>query len=180
MLIKDIYERAKARGVHVKTLVVLERLESIVARDPNDTYAYVEMGHLWHLNGNYAVALELYNKVIALDSRFAYALCYRADLLATCPEAQFRDGVKAVADATLALNVGREEGFLQNDWRHRMFLRVLAAAYAEIGDFTAAMEAENEALAFTVTKRAARTIKHYLSSYRSQVPIRKKRGVNWS
>lgn len=59
-------------------------------------------------------------------------------ILATCPEAQFRDGQRAVKLATELLKTNEEDP---------TFLDNLAAAYAEIGDFAQAVATQQRALA---------------------------------
>ncbi|QDT48177.1 hypothetical protein Pan258_22170 [Symmachiella dynata] len=172
-----LFERAKERGVDPKTLIALEKFESDIARDPYDAYAYANMGCWWHWKQEYAKALDHLNTAIRLDGNFAYALCSRADLRATCPDAAYRDSEAAVDDATKAFNIARIEGRLNQDWQHRMFLRVLAAAHAEAGNYGAAIEIENEALRFTITKSATRKITTRLAKYESCEPIRDERGI---
>ncbi|SFM85965.1 tetratricopeptide repeat protein [Nitrosomonas communis] len=102
--------------------------KAAIAIYPNDPYAYNYMGLCWHEHQRYSEALELYNKAIQLDPQFAHALCAQASLLATCPDAKYRDGALAVKDATTALRIAQERNQLQSDWKHRMYLQTLAAA----------------------------------------------------
>jgi tetratricopeptide (TPR) repeat protein len=172
-----LFLRAKERGVDPKTLMALEQFEADISRDPNDAFAYASMGHWWHCKSEYAKALEHYNTAIRLDPKFAYALCARADLQSTCPSQEFRNGQAAVTDAARATEIAQESGHLKRDWRHRMYLRVQAAAHAETGDYEAAIAIETGALEMAVTKSATRKITDNLATYRLQQPVRDPRGI---
>jgi hypothetical protein len=63
----------------------------------------------------------------------------RGVMLATCPEAGFRDGPRAVSLARRACEA--------TDWKHPYYLGTLGATLAEIGDFDEAARWQAEALA---------------------------------
>jgi tetratricopeptide (TPR) repeat protein len=175
--IMSLFEQPVSKNMDPKTLAMIEQFENSVMGNPKDAIAYAKMGHSWFRLQEYARVLEHLNTAIQLDPQLAYALCARADLRATCPDVLFRDGEAAVRDATTALEIEKRKGLLRRDWMHRVYLQVLAAAYAESGNFASAIETEQEALSFTITKVARQEIEEHLTNYKLREPLRKERGL---
>jgi tetratricopeptide (TPR) repeat protein len=147
--------------------------EEAIRLDPRNADGYVGRGNAWRNQKDYASAFRDYNLALQLDPKSPYALGNRAlaharksqyDLalkdfnqalalhpdswlyrefaffLATCPDAKFRDGKKALALAKKATDMalrGQRDG---------AYLSVLAAAYAEVGDFAEAVVYQQRAL----------------------------------
>jgi len=86
------------------------------------------------LRGRYDESLQELNHVVRIrphmDS-YARALLYRADFLATCPNASYRNGQQAVNDAKIACKL--------TNWSDGDSIAALAAAFAEVGDFDSAV-----------------------------------------
>jgi Tfp pilus assembly protein PilF len=99
--------------------------------DPRNETAYLDRGVVWEIKKEYGKAIADYNEAIRLDPNNAMAYNNRAWLQATCPDAKYRDGRRAFNDASHAyrLTVGK----------HAHKIGTLAAAYAECGDFDAAI-----------------------------------------
>jgi tetratricopeptide (TPR) repeat protein len=117
----------------------LKDLNESLAKFPAYTVAMVNRGYVFELKGEYAKALEEYTRAADRKPGYALALNNAAWVRATCPDAAYRDGAKAVELATKACAAtGHEDG---------MFLDTLAAAHAEAGRFADAVKAQEKALA---------------------------------
>ena len=92
----------------------------------------------WEFKGEYDRAIADYNEVIRLDPNLAMAYSNKAWLLATCADAQYRDGAKAVELATKACEL--------TNWQSADCLGALAAAHAESGDFDKAVHWQTKAV----------------------------------
>jgi tetratricopeptide (TPR) repeat protein len=131
--------------------------------DPKDARAYIGRGSAWSKKTQYDKAIADFNDAIRLDPRNAFGYNHLAMIYATCPEARFRDGEKAVENATQSCEL---TGW--KDW-HR--LDTLAAAYAEAGDFASAVEWETKARDMASDKDKA-DFQSRLDLYKAHKPYR--------
>ena len=121
-----------------------------IGRNSNDAQAYYNRGVTRYrmrdkrqYEGDYKEALTSkavadYKEAIRLDPNYAAAYDALAWLRATDADPWHRDGKEAVANAKKACEVSGGE-----NWH---YLRTLAAAYAESGDFRSAVESETKAI----------------------------------
>ncbi len=93
--------------------------------------------NLMHM-GRYAEALVGFEDMIRRYPDLVSAHEQRAWISATCPDARFRSGKLAVQEATRAAELA--------NWGDDGVLMVLAAAYAEVGDFASAVRWQERAL----------------------------------
>lgn len=100
-----------------------------------DAYSHLGMGLAWQWTRKYHEALACLERAARAEPYVPYVLCARAGLLATCPDDSLRDGRRALADARQAWADAGFAGELEEEWRHRTYAAVLAAAFAECGDF---------------------------------------------
>ena len=89
--------------------------------------------------GDYAQALADFDTALRLDPTYYQAINDRAWVFATAADPAFRDPVESLANATRACEM--------TDWKNPWTLDVLAAAYADRGNFAKAIYTEQEALA---------------------------------
>jgi uncharacterized protein (TIGR03067 family) len=106
--------------------------------DPKCSRAYYYRGVVWDDKGQYEKAIADYNQALRLDPNAFDIYGAVAWLQATCPDAKYRDGRKAVDNASKAceLTCGK------SCW----YIEALAAAYAESGEFEKARQWEEKAI----------------------------------
>jgi tetratricopeptide (TPR) repeat protein len=110
----------------------------VIRLNPKDTMTLEFRGGVWEAKGDYDKANADFNEAVRLAPRSAFAYRRIAWLRATCPNAKYRDGKKAVENATKACEVLRRED--------ADFISTLAAAFAESGDFKKAVEQQTKAI----------------------------------
>ena len=107
------------------------------AIDVNTTWGllYTNRGLTWQRLGQYQKALDDFNRSIEVQPGYGPAYQAKAWLLATCPDAKFRNGGEALDMARQAVFIDRNQGTLDT----------LAAAFARAGDYLQAAAIQEQA-----------------------------------
>jgi tetratricopeptide (TPR) repeat protein len=132
---------------------------------PKFALSYVNRGFSYRNIGDYKQAVADFREGIELDELGGYMhRLYLAEILAACPDASVRNGQQAVAIAT--------QGCEDTQWKHGLMLAVLAAAYAEQGDFDEAVRWQTEGCKH-VDEQLADEMQARLELYQSKSPCRR-------
>jgi tetratricopeptide (TPR) repeat protein len=105
-------------------------LDEAIRLKPTDANLLADRGRVKNFQKQYDQAIADYTAAIQLDSQNAFAYNGLAWQFATCPVAKYRDGKKAVENASIACKL--------TEMKQPHFIGTLAAAHAEAGDFTKA------------------------------------------
>ena len=116
----------------------LEDLNEALKLDPKDAKLWIIRGVAHSNRGEYEKAISNFSEGIRLAPEDPYGLAELAWLYATCSDASFHNGPKAVELATKACELSQ--------WEDAWNLNSLAAAYARIGNFEQAIQWEQKAV----------------------------------
>jgi tetratricopeptide (TPR) repeat protein len=132
---------------------------------PKDASACERRGEAWQIKGKLGHAIEDYAEAIRVDPTHAFAAYNNlAWLQTTCPDEHFRDGKKAVANATKACELSA--------WKSPQCLDTLAAACAEAGDFSNAITWQQKAIEMVPKESDKQVMETYLKLYKAGKPYR--------
>jgi tetratricopeptide (TPR) repeat protein len=141
--------------------------EKTLQIEPNDADAHTGLGNAFLRKGSLREAIAHYNEALVLAPEDPHSRNNIAWVLATAFDASFRDGSRAVefAEQAVQLSGGREP----------QFMRTLAAAYAESGRFSEALDAAQQAAVMATMQGktdVANRLKKDLVLYREHQPLR--------
>jgi serine/threonine protein kinase/Flp pilus assembly protein TadD len=110
----------------------LADLKQAIELDPKHAEAWRERGVIYDIHHQYGKALAHYAQASELNPKLAMYWNLQARLLATCPDAKFRDAAKAVALAKKALEMSPKDA---------VYWRTLGAARYRAGNWKEAVAA---------------------------------------
>lgn len=105
--------------------------------DPEYASAHFNRALAWYCKRDFEKAMADLGQAIRLDPTYTSAYRNRAWIWATCTDARFRDGKRAVESATKACEL--------SGWKQADPIGTLAAAYAEAGEFAKAVQLQEKA-----------------------------------
>jgi tetratricopeptide (TPR) repeat protein len=116
-------------------------------------------------NKEYDKAIADYADAIRIDPKHDYPHYARALIWATCSDAKYRDGRRAIESAKQALDL------TTNAAKRASYMEILAAAFAEAGDFAEAVRWQETVLRDPQCEDEARA-RARLQYYRNDRPLR--------
>lgn len=137
---------------------------SALRLDPHCVLAIVNRGFAWEDKGEYYKSIDDFKRAIKEDPKYGRAHAALGWLYATCPDKKFRDGKLAVKSATAACEL--------TQWKDPGKLAVLAAAYAESGDFARAVRWQRQANERHLDPADRRMGQERLALYEAKKPFR--------
>ena len=146
------------------------KLREVVEAKPGNGAARVSLGDVLYAEGKTGEALEQWREALRLKPDDPAALGRTARVLATSPEAHFRNGSEAVALAARAVQL--------SGGKDAALLDTLAAAYAEAERFGEAAATARRALGLAREKNQAEqaeAIERRLALYEARRPLRENR-----
>ncbi len=158
----NYYNRAQAWDRKHEYDKAIADFQSALRLLPNFAQAYDERAVTRMHRREYDRALADLNKAIRIDPKLASAYSNRARLWASCPNARYRSGKKAVESATMACKL--------TVWKNAENITVLAAAYAEAGDFASAVKWQTKSNELAVGADVIKQGEDLLKLYRAKKP----------
>jgi tetratricopeptide (TPR) repeat protein len=132
---------------------------------PDDAIAHNNRGTARRAKKEYDKVFSDFNEAMRLDPLYSTPINNMAWLLATCPDAKYRNGRRAVELAKKACEL--------TNWKNDDAIDSLASAYAETGDFKRAIQYQQQALGLpNIPQETLEEYRQRLSLYELRQPYR--------
>ena len=133
---------------------------------PDYAEAHYNLGNAFLQQGRMEEAIAQFQKALTINPDYVAAQNNMAWVLATCPQASLRNGIKAVGLAERANQL--------TGGKNPVILATLAAAYAEAGRFPEAIETVRRAMQLAETQSntaLAGALQSQLKLYQAGIPF---------
>ena len=127
-----------SNGSKTRSPIKRSRISPAIELDPKYIAPRQARAIAWKSKGDYGKAAQDYSDLVRIQPEDPTAHQDLARVLATSRDSKIRDGKRAVAEATRASEL--------TNWKDPACLDTLAASYAEVGDFPAAVKWQTEAI----------------------------------
>jgi Flp pilus assembly protein TadD len=161
------YNLAAALSQEGKTREAIEEYRKTLALRPTDAEAHTSLGNALAQEGFVSEAMEHYETALQLAPDTVLARNNLAWILCASPDAAIRNGPRAIELARQAVELSGGD--------NPLFVRTLAAAYAEAGRFTDAVETIERATHMAEGQNdeaAVRLLQKDADRFRSKIPLR--------
>jgi tetratricopeptide (TPR) repeat protein len=133
-----------------------------ISLDPTNVPFYGNRAIAYFQTRNFKAAMVDLNRALQGDPTTPRNYNDLAWFLATCPDASFRNGARAIKNATKACEMTK--------WKNGDFVDTLAAAYAEARQFEEAVKCEQQVLQLPDTEAKINAARARLALYKSHRP----------
>ena len=161
--LSSLGKQKEANKAYEESKAIYQQLLNINYDKDYDAYIFWGLGGSCYGLKQYKEAIADYEKSFKADPNFTASYSKLAFLYATCPEDEFRNGQEAVKLAQKACEF--------NDYKFYVCITVLAAAYAETGDFESAVKYQKKALEMA-DDLAKEEYEKRLEAYKAKKPWR--------
>ncbi|MFC1579801.1 tetratricopeptide repeat protein [Thermodesulfobacteriota bacterium] len=169
------FNRGLARMLKQEFNMAIGDFTKALEINPRDVVAYGLRGEAYFEKRQFNKSHSDFTKALTTDPMNAIAYNQLAWFLATCPEARYRDGYKAVELARRAVEINeKDEEPFQPLYE---ILDTMAAAYAEVGEFDKAIATQKKAIALAKKELPPEDMKDFEThrhSYKANKPWRER------
>jgi tetratricopeptide (TPR) repeat protein len=137
--------------------------DEAIRLNPKEALAWRVRGATYASKAEYAKTLADYTESIRVDPENPDSRHHRVVLRSACMDEKYRDGKQAIEDATKACEM--------SEWQNPLYLSGLAMAYAESGDFDAAVKWQQKVLELSSSTPPASYVSN-LDLYKQHKPFR--------
>jgi tetratricopeptide (TPR) repeat protein len=161
------YNLAAALSQEGKTREAIEEYRKTLALRPTDAEAHTSLGNALAQEGHVSEAMEHYEMALQLAPDAVLARNNLAWILSASPDATIRNGARAVDLARQAVDL--------SGGNNPLFIRTLAAAYAEVGRFPDSVDTIERALRVAEAqgdRNEVSQLQQDAALFRSKIPLR--------